>query len=56
MKLRLPADIEVARRLWMEKPSASYLQRKMLISYRDALVLIDILKEEANLQQSTEKP
>lgn len=39
-------DVEAARKLVREKPSTSYLQRKMLISYTDASVLMDILEEE----------
>ena len=43
-----PEDIEQARRLVQEKASASYLQRKMLITYTQALILVDILKEEGS--------
>lgn len=39
-------DLETARRLVKEKASTSYLQRKMLISYTDAMILMDILEEE----------
>lgn len=39
-------DVDTARRLAREKPSPSYLQRKMLISYTDAMILMDILEEE----------
>lgn len=39
-------DVDTARRLIREKPSASYLQRKMLITYNDALILMDIFVEE----------
>lgn len=42
-------DVETARRLVREKPSPSYLQRKMLISYTDAMVLMDILEEEGTV-------
>jgi DNA segregation ATPase FtsK/SpoIIIE-like protein len=39
-------DLDRARKLVREKPSPSYLQRKMLISYTDAMILMDILEEE----------
>lgn len=39
-------DVDTARKLAREKPSTSYLQRKMLISYTDAMILMDILEEE----------
>jgi len=41
-----PDDLETARKLVREKPSTSYLQRKMLISYTEAMVIMDILEEE----------
>lgn len=42
-------DVETARRLVQEKPSTSYLQRKMLISYTDAMILMDILEDEGTV-------
>jgi len=42
-------DVDVARKLACEKPSTSYLQRKMLISYTDAMILMDILEEEGTV-------
>lgn len=39
-------DIEKAHTLVKEKPSTSFLQRKMLISYTDAMVLMGIFEEE----------
>ena len=39
-------DVETARKLAREKSSTSYVQRKMLISYTDAMILMDILEEE----------
>jgi DNA segregation ATPase FtsK/SpoIIIE-like protein len=42
-------DVARARKLAREKPSTSYLQRKMLISYTDAMILMDILEEEGTV-------
>lgn len=39
-------DLDWARKLAREKPSTSYLQRKMLIPYSMAMVLMEILEEE----------
>lgn len=44
-----PEDIDTARRLVREKPSTSYLQRKMLITYTQAMVLMDILEAEGTV-------
>jgi hypothetical protein len=46
-----PHDVEIARKLAREKPSISYLQRKMLISYTDAMILMDILEEEGTVSK-----
>jgi DNA segregation ATPase FtsK/SpoIIIE-like protein len=42
-------DLDTARKLACEKPSTSYLQRKMLISYTDAMILMDLLEEEGTV-------
>jgi len=39
-------DLDKARELARVKPSTSYLQRKMLISYTAAMILMDILEDE----------
>lgn len=39
-------DVDNARKLVLEKPSPSYLQRKMLISYTDAVIILEIFEEE----------
>lgn len=39
-------DVETARKLVQEKPSTSFLQRKMLISYNEAMTLMGIFEEE----------
>lgn len=44
--LLVASDVDWARKLARVKPSVSYLQRKMLISYTEAMVLMDILEEE----------
>jgi DNA segregation ATPase FtsK/SpoIIIE-like protein len=42
-------DVDTARSLVREKASPSFLQRKMLISYTDAAILMDILEEEGTV-------
>jgi hypothetical protein len=40
------AEVEAARKFAREKPSPSYLQRKMLIPYGHAIRLIELLEAE----------
>lgn len=46
-----PDDVDWARQLACKKPSTSYLQRKMLITYTMAMVLMDILEEEGTVSK-----
>jgi DNA segregation ATPase FtsK/SpoIIIE-like protein len=39
-------EVEVARRFAREKPSTSYLQRKMQIPYSHAMRLMEVLEAE----------